>query len=88
MSEKELETIRQSAIEYNYYVGSLDNAAAILSEAKAKSKNIFIYFNGKKLFSQLDNLDTCYLKVTGKTKNAFDEEVQSYYSRFNPIAER
>ncbi len=77
MSKKDINSIIQNATQYYYYVGTLDKATEVLSKAKASNKNIYIVLNGKKLYSQLDNIDSCYLKITGKTKKAFDMETKS-----------
>ncbi len=81
MSNKNIVELKNKATEYSYYIGTLDKATEVLSNAKAKNKNIYVIFNGQKLFSQFDNVDSCYKKITGKTKKQFDDETKSFYSR-------
>ena len=53
--------------------GNIDYAMKLLNEYKAKNKLVFIEFNGHKLYSDIDDLDSAYVKVTGETKEQFDE---------------
>lgn len=52
---------------------NIDSAIKSLNEYKAKNELVFINFNGHKLYSDIDDLDSAYVKVTGKTKEQFDE---------------
>ena len=54
--------------------GNIDSAMKLLNEYKAKNELVFINFNGHELYSDIDDLDSAYVKVTGKTKEQFDEE--------------
>ena len=54
--------------------GNIDSAMKLLNEYKAKNRLVFINFNGHELYSDIDDLDSAYVKVTGKTKEQFDEE--------------
>ena len=53
--------------------GNIDSAMKLLNEYKSKNELVFINFNGHKLYSDIDDLDSAYVKVTGKTKEQFDE---------------
>ena len=53
--------------------GNIDSAMKLLNEYKAKNELVFINFNGQELYSDIDDLDSAYVKVTGKTKEQFDE---------------
>ena len=53
--------------------GNIDSAMKLLNEYKAKNELVFINFNGQELYSDIDDLDSDYVKVTGKTKEQFDE---------------
>lgn len=81
MSNNDIIKIKNKATQYSYYVGTLDNVTEVLKNAKANNKNIYVIFNGYKLFSQFDNEDSCYKKITGKTKKQFDAETRSFYSK-------
>ena len=52
---------------------NIDSAMKLLNEYKAKNELVFINFNGQELYSDIDDLDSAYVKVTGKTKEQFDE---------------
>lgn len=52
---------------------NIDSAIKLLNEYKAKNELVFINFNGHKLYSDMDDLDSAYVKVTGKTKEQLDE---------------
>ena len=52
---------------------SLESAVKELSRYKEKGELVYGEFNGKKLYSDTDDLDSAYLKVTGKTKAECDE---------------
>ncbi len=55
-------------------VGSTIEAAILkLNEYKDRGELVCCDFNGKKLYSDIDTIDTAYLKITGKTKAEFDE---------------
>ena len=53
--------------------GNIVSAMKLLNEYKAKNELVFINFNGHELYSDIDDLDSAYVKVTGKTKEQFDE---------------
>lgn len=50
--------------------GDLDSA---VKELKRHNELVYGEFNGTKLYSDIDDLDSAYKKVTGKTKAEFDE---------------
>ena len=52
---------------------NIDSAIKLLNKYKAKNELVFINFNGHELYSDIDDLDSAYVKVTGKTKEQFDE---------------
>ncbi len=64
---------------------TLEDAAKFLSGAKELELNIFIKFHGKNLYSMLDDIDSCYKKVTGYTykeyKEAEKEEERKYIQK-------
>lgn len=59
--------------EVDFYFGNLEKAVEELEKHKNKGELVFIEFNGVKLFSDVDDLDSAFVKVTGKTKSEFDE---------------
>ena len=48
MSNKNIVELKNKATEYSYYIGTLDKATEVLSNAKAKNKNINDIINGQK----------------------------------------
>lgn len=60
--------------EIQFYFGSINKAIEELQKYKEKGELVFLEFNGKKLYSDIDDVDSAYQKITGKTKAEFDEE--------------
>ena len=52
---------------------SIESAIKELNRFKEKNELVCGEFNGQKLYSHIDDLDSAYKKVTGKTKAEFDE---------------
>jgi|SRR6478736_1056310 len=59
--------------ELEFFGHDIDSVMKELSKYKEKSQLVFVEFNGEKLYSDIDDLDSAYKKVTGKTKSEFDE---------------
>ena len=55
-------------IEFGF--GNLESA---IEELKNHNDLVYGIFNGQKLYSDIDDVDSAYKKVTGKTKDEFDE---------------
>ena len=53
---------------------SIERAMQDLARFKERGELVYGEFNGQKLYSDIDDLDTAFKKVTGKTKAEFDEE--------------
>lgn len=58
---------------YTKWVDDLDGAVKVLAQKKMNNENIYINFNGTKLYSLLDDENFCYLKITGTSKKIFEE---------------
>ena len=56
----------------SYSVHDLDDAVKLLGDYKAQKKNVYYEFNGHKLYSMLDDVDSCYQKVVGMSKKDFE----------------
>lgn len=78
MNEIEKQKIMAKAELYPGYLGDLDDAVEFLNDARAEGRNIYIEFNGQKLYSLLDDEDSCYMKVVGTTKKEFEQEQQRW----------
>lgn len=59
--------------ELDYFFGNIDGAIAELKKHREKGELVYINFNDNKLYSDIDDTDSAYKKVTGKTKAEFDE---------------
>lgn len=60
----------------------LTSAMKLLNEYKAKNELVFINFNGCELYSDIDDLDSAYVKLTGKTKEQVDEEQSIRHEKY------
>lgn len=56
-----------------FYFGNIEDAVKELHTYKQKGEKVFITFNGEKLYSDIDTVDTAYQKITGKTKAECEE---------------
>ena len=53
---------------------SIERAMQDLARFKERGELVYGEFNGQKLYSDIDNVDSAYKKITGKTKSEFDAE--------------
>ncbi|MFA5298523.1 MAG: hypothetical protein WC389_10005 [Lutibacter sp.] len=53
---------------------SIERAMKDLARFKERGELVYGEFNGKKLYSDIDDLDSAFKKVTGSTKSEFDAE--------------
>ena len=65
------EEIKQTAVKCTKPFQYLDTAVRELKKAKQNGENIYIEFSGEKLYSLIDDENSCYVKVTGKSKVDF-----------------
>lgn len=70
------------ATEYTAWVGDLDRAVNVLNWTKATGENIYIDFNGQRLYSLFDTPDTAYLKVTGYTRAGFKQAEEEWHKAY------
>ena len=61
---------------------SIESAINELARYKEQNKLVFGVFNGKSLYSDVDDLDSAYKKITGKTKVEFDAEAKRENDRY------
>lgn len=59
--------------ELDFWGCHIDDAVKKLQSCKEQNELTFIEFNGVKLYSDVDDEESAYLKVTGITKAEFDE---------------
>lgn len=67
-------------IEFGF--GSISSAIKELNEYKERGELVYGEFNGQKLYSDVDDLDSAYKKITGKTKAEFDEAEQKRHEEY------
>ena len=53
----------------------LDDVVELLSKAKEEKQNIAVEMNGTYLYSMIDDAESCYQKVCGKSKSEFQMEM-------------
>lgn len=61
---------------------SIERAMQDLARFKERGELVYGKFNGQKLYSDIDDVDTAYKKITGKTKAEFDAERKSKNDRY------
>lgn len=59
--------------EIDFGFGNIESAVKELNQHKERGELVYGEFNGQKLYSDKDDLDSAYVKITGKTKAEFDE---------------
>ena len=59
----------------------LDRVIDYLIISKLNGKNIYVEFNGHKLYSFLDDEDSCFLKVCGATKKELEKQRKEYLEK-------
>ena len=59
--------------EIEFGFGDISSAVEELSKYKERGELVFGVFNGQKLYSDVDDVDSAYLKIVGRTKAECDE---------------
>ncbi len=68
--------------EIDFGFGDISSAVNELQSYKQKNELVFGVFNGHKLYSDVDNLDSAYKKITGKSKAEFDDYEQKRHEEY------
>jgi hypothetical protein len=68
--------------EIEFSFGNIDSAIKELESYKEKGELVFLSFNGVNLYSDIDDLDSAYIKVTGKTKAEIEEQQRIYHEQY------
>lgn len=68
--------------EIQFYFGSIDSSIDVLNQYKERGELVYGEFNGQKLYSDIDDLDSAYKKITGKTKAEFDEAQRKRHEEY------
>jgi hypothetical protein len=61
---------------------SIERAMQDLARFKERGELVYGEFNGQKLYSDIDDVDSAYKKITGKTKSEFDAERKAENERY------
>lgn len=61
---------------------SIERAMQDLARFKERGELVYGEFNGQKLYSDIDDLDSAYKKITGRTKSEFDAERKAENDRY------
>lgn len=62
--------------------GAGQSIESAMKELKEHKDLVCGSFNGQMLYSDIDDLDSAYKKITGKTKAEFDEEIQKEHEQY------
>ena len=75
------------ATELHEYMGNIDNCVKVLSQYRERGENVYVEFNGHKIYSCDVTLDSAYKEITGMTKeepkfqNGLVEEILLYIQK-------
>lgn len=73
-----IDKLKATAVEYDRFVHTFDRAADVLVDAHNRGENIFIDFNGTKLYSvEIANVDDAYMQYMGTTKAEHEAQVEA-----------
>ena len=76
--------IKKTASKVKLY-GDLDSVILSLINYKNAGENVYVDFNGTNLYSLLDTVDSCYIKITGMNRNDYIEaKARMIEERFQP----
>ncbi len=71
-----------TATELNEYMGTIDNCVKVLSQYRARGKNVYVEFNGHRIYSCDVTLEGAYKEILGMTKEEFErkraERIEKY----------
>jgi len=73
-------------IEFGF--GDISSAVKELNQYKERGELAYGEFNGQKLYSDIDNIDSAYKKITGKTKAEFDEDERIRHEEYKAEEKR
>lgn len=58
------------------YQSNLDDKIETLRKHKIKGENVYVLFHGKKLYSMTDDVESCYMKTLGKSREEVMAEIE------------
>lgn len=68
--------------EIEFGFGNIESAVKQLIRHKENGELVFGSFNGHKLYSDIDDMDSAYLKIIGKTKKEADDENKKWHEDY------
>lgn len=68
--------------EIEFGFGNIESAVKELITYKEKGELVYGEFNGQKLYSDIDDVDSAYKKITGKSKAENDAEQQKWHEEY------
>jgi hypothetical protein len=71
---------KHKEIEFGF--GNLESAVNELAKYKEQGELVFGVFNGQKLYSDVDDIDSAYMKVVGKTKSEADAAEKKWHEEY------
>ena len=66
--------IMDTAIEAKDFAYNLEDVGELLKKYREQGENVYVEFNGHKLYALLNDEDSCYRKVLGMSKKDFKKE--------------
>jgi hypothetical protein len=64
---------------------SIERAMQDLARFKERGELVYGEFNGQKLYSDIDDVDSAYKKITGRTKSEFDAELKAENDKYKEV---
>lgn len=74
--------MKTNYIKIEFFFGDISSAVRELNKYKERGELVYLEFNGENLYSDVDDLDSAYKKITGKTKAECDEEEQKRHKKY------
>lgn len=65
-----------------YYLRDIADAIKKLNEYTDKNILVCVEFNNIMLYSDIDNLESAFMKIVGMTKSEFDKEVEKQHQNY------
>ena len=70
------------ATELHEYMGNIDNCVKVLSQYRERGENVYVEFNGHKIYSCDVTLDSAYKEITGMTKEESDRKRAEWLEKY------
>lgn len=81
LNEKNESEIKEDAILYDKWIYNINELIDLVYEYKERGENYSFDFKNKKFYSLLDDVDSCYIKVTGLTKDEYIKKQERIQQR-------